>query len=839
MCKYENNVNESVCRDTNFYGTFDSAKRFITHRTEEKYLDESISAEERAKDLLSVMSIEEKMAQIVGFNPAYWSRDNLDRDYPVGAGQVSMLSGIEKKTITEVIEQVNQLQRKIMDKSEHHIPALFHVETLCGVMLPYATAFPSGIAQAATFDPIQQKKMGEIIGRQARAAGASQAFAPVLDISRDSRFGRQGETYGEDPTLAAAMGVACIKGLQKDGNLKEGVMAVAKHFLGYQNAQGGIHAAACDIPERLLREVYAKPFQAAITEGGLVSVMPCYSSINGEPVSGSKTILTKLLREEMGFDGLVVSDYCAVSEIHERQKVCENLMESGFRALSAGIDQELPSKKSYGDELAEYFRTGKADMKVLDTAVYNVLRAKFRLGLFERPYCGDLKQIKECYENPENEKVTLTSAQKSLVLVKNDGCLPLKKGIKKITVIGYHGASVRAMFGGYSYMSMTESALGAGNTMAGLDMKSDSGSVQAGNGTYPGTLVQREHLEADKQAREILPQCTDLLEELRINLVNTVITYSYGYPYAGNDCSYHEEAIRSAEDAEVIIMTVGGKYGTGTTASIGEGVDATDINLPECQEKLIEKIAVLKKPIIIIHFGGRPVSSDNADLYADAILEAWNPGEKGAEAIVSVLTGAYNPAGRMPVTTAYNAGQIPIYYNHQHGSSYHQDTISAYKGYVDCPHEPRYCFGHGLSYTVFSYENLKMKSNNIDPEESLSVSVDIRNIGNLDGEEVIQLYIRDCYASMNRPVLELVGFYRVSLTQGEKKTIRFTMKLSQFAFLDKDMKWKIEAGCMELMVGASSQDIRLRDSFSISRDLYVDGKNRGFYAEVTESDDIP
>ncbi len=894
---------------------------------EERYRDPGASPDVRARDLLARMTWEEKLAQLVGYNEAVWSADDFDRDYPLGAGQVSFFGGMEKQDICEAARWQRELQERIMERSRFRIPALFHVETLCGVMLPQATSLPSGIGQAATFDPEHQERVMRMVGRQARAAGATQGFSPVLDVSRDSRFGRQGETGGEDPTLIAAMGCASVRGLQQDGEFAHGVLATAKHFLGYHGAQGGIHAAACDIPERLLREVYAKPFQAAVTEADMRGIMPCYGSVNGEPVSGSGQILRGLLREEMGFDGLTVSDYCAVQEICERQCAAESLAEAGKRALLAGMQQELPSGNCFLPETLEVYRDEAAVCQAVDEAVAEILEEKFRVGLFENPYAAAEDELRELYGRPENQELTYRSALESLVLVKNDGVLPLKRRAQKIAVIGYHAGATRALYGGYTYMSMTESVLGAKTTMAGVgqpDSKKvpstawidgkekakpddkrmaqcaaqadDGKNMQSGGNpaVWSGSIVEREHPDAERLAKELAPGGKNLLEALRETGGEVSFTYTFGYPYAGDDCSGHEEALAAAREADLLLLTVGGKYGTGTTASMGEGIDGTDINLPCCQERLIEKLAGLGKPMVLVHFGGRPISSDAADQYADAILEAWNPGEKGAEAIAHTLFGDYNPAGRMPVTTAYCAGQIPVYYNHPNGSSYHQGTVSAFRQYVDCPHEPRYYFGHGLSYTQFDYSNLRVSMKDADTiakedsgsaeksrgafgaegkkgsrevgrepvavgkeaggesavtgkeaggeptvagketggEPAVRIELEIQNTGGMDGDEVVQLYVRDERASMVRPVMELAGFRRIHLRQGEKKSVAFVMRLSQLAFLDQEMRWKVEAGRFEVLVGASAKDIRLRGEFTVEESFWVDGKKRGFFAET-------
>lgn len=776
----------------------------------------------KAKVLLNKLSFDEKIAQLVGYNPAHWSNDNLEKDYKFGVGQVSLLVGTEKNSIEEVAEFQKNLQKKIMSLSPHNIPALFHVETLTGLKLPGATSFPTGIGQAATFNPIHQKEVGRVIRKQAKAVGANLAFSPVLDISRDSRFGRQGETYGEDATLASSMGVSLIQGIQEDNQ----VASVAKHFIGYQGAEGGIHAANSEITERSLQEVYAKPFQAAVTLGNLKGIMPCYSAINLEPVTGSRKILNDFLRNDMHFSGITMSDYGAIREIYERHHVEESLAMAGRRALLAGVDQELPSKQCYSSEYLKNWMDDKKFMDKIDESVLRVLTLKFELGLFENPFGIDVEKLQAIFSSEENSRIALKSAQESLVLIKNNGTLPLKRANQKIAVIGCHANSIRSLFGGYSYMSTIEKHFGVRNTMAGVltDYKSETIDF------YKGSLVEREHPDVEKFARSVTPNTKSLYAEMVSLTPENNITYSYGYPYVGNDCQYHDEAIKLAKNADIIVLTVGDKYGTGSTASSGEGIDSTNINLPLCQEIFIEKVSKLGKPIVIVHFGGRPISSDAADKYASSILEAWNPGENGGIAIANVLFGLYNPSGKLPVTTAFNAGQIPIYYNHLNGSSYHQNNGGAFEGYMDCTHEPRYYFGHGLSYTTFEYRNLRIKNNLKDFE----VILDIQNKGKVFGEEVIQVYCRDRQASIVRPNMELMGFYKIQLDSGQVKTVKFIVDYSQLAFLDENMKWKIEAGDIDIYVGSSSKDIRLIGELKIVNNEYIDGWARSFFSQVEE-----
>ncbi len=403
----------------------------------------------------------------------------------------------------------------------------------------------------------------------------------MLDVTRDPRMGRQGESYGEDPTLAAALGAAYTRGIQNTETAGRRPESVAKHFLAFHNSQGGIHGTHSDTPPRLLREIYAKPFQAAIREG-LKGIMPCYDSLNGEPVSASKELLTGLLREEMGFDGLCVSDYGAVGNAHSVQHIGESFADAGYRCMEAGMDMELPSTTGWNEELKAMFQRGEADIAVLNRAVLRVLEAKFRMGLFEHPYALQGEELKKAFSDPQDREISLQSARESLVLLKNDGALPLRKTVKKIALIGPHADCARKFFGGYTHLCMMESTLAVANSIAGV-----SGVVTDGRPirTIPGTNIQSdEGEEFDAILCRQKPDCRSLLEELRVRLPDAEITYAYGYPIAGADESGFEEALAAAKNADVVILTLGGKHGTCSMASMGEGVDAGNINLPACQD---------------------------------------------------------------------------------------------------------------------------------------------------------------------------------------------------------------------------------------------------------------
>lgn len=801
---------------------------------EKQYLDSTKTPEERAKLLLAELSLDEKMAQvgcIFPFGENYTDMGKISADTPFGIGEVSTLEMRRITSLEEAARWQRNVQNIVMENSPHHIPAIFHMEGLCGAFIQDTTSFPAGIGRGSSFNPDLEERIAEIVSRQEAACGITHILAPVLDISRDSRMGRQGETYGEDPALASAMGAAYTRGIQKGETAGRKTESVAKHFLAFHNSQGGIHGTHSDTPPRLLREIYAKPFQAAIAESGLKGIMPSYNSIDGEPMSASHELLCGLLRDEMGFEGVCISDYGAVGNVHHVQHIGETTADAGLRCMQAGMDIEMPSVTGYNEELKKRFVRGEAHIALLDAAVLHILTAKFRMGLFEQPCAleGDILRDTVCHES--DRKISLQSAKESLVLLKNNGVLPLKGISKKIALIGPHADCARKFFGGYTHMCMMESTYAVANSIAGV-----SGVVQADTAqirTIPGTNIQSDETEEfDAILHRQKPYCRSLLEEMRDRMPEREILYAYGYPVAGADESHFAEALQVVKEADLVIMTLGGKHGTCSMASMGEGVDASNINLPPCQEAFIRKAAKLGKPLIGVHFDGRPISSDAADCCLDAILEAWSPAETGAEAVVGALLGEYSPGGKLPVSVAYHAGQIPVYYNHPYGSAWHQGESIGFVDYVDLPHTPRYYFGHGLSYTTFAYSDLRISEKEVDAQGSITIEVSVFNTGAYEGDEVVQLYLSDRYADMTRPVKELAGFQRVSLKPGQKKTIVFEVMANQMAFLDRDMRWKVEKGVIGVEVGSSSADIRLTGEYSVINDSWIEGRKRAFYAKA-------
>lgn len=716
------------------------------------------------------------------------------------------------------------------------VPALRHNEAVTGLMAADGTIFPSAIGLGATWKPETVEKMADIIRKQMLAVGMRHALSPVMDVARDPRWGRVGETYGEDPTLCAAMSVAFTKGLQSD-DLENGVLATGKHFLGYAMGEGGLNMAVNPIPKRELREVYAKPFQAAITEAGLGAVMNSYGVIDGDMVIGSEEILTGLLRGEMGFEGVVVSDYMSINKMTDL-KISESPEKAGVQALKAGLDVEMPTPYGYRGNILEAAGKDEKTAAAFDRAVRKVLEAKVKLGLFENP-AGRPELLAEAYDREKTEPAALQAARESIVLVKNDGLLPLDKSVKKIAVIGPHADSLRLLFGCYTYPAVVDRDIsGAMSDMAGMESMQRPDAAPNPNQMpwYPGSRIRGTSPVVEEELKKAFGETTPtILRAIQEKCPDAEIIYARGCDVAGDDCSSFAAARKAAEAADVVILIGGGKYGWGSNCTTGEGIDTDRIGLPGVQEELAKLIFETGTPAVYVHMDAKPLSSEWIDAHYPAVLENWFPGITGGRALTDVLFGDYNPAGRLPMTVARNAGQIPVYASQKNGSGYHGGNGMVLCKYVEGTKEPLHYFGEGQSYTTFSYSDLQL-TKQVESDGSVELSCVVTNTGTCDGEEVAQVYVTDEMACMLRPAQELAGFYRVTLKAGESKRVHFSMRADQFAFLDQKMRWIVEAGSMTVKVGGSSTDAALTGSFEIADTAYIDGKNRGFFAKAWESD---
>jgi beta-glucosidase len=785
----------------------------------EKYKDLGLSPEERARDLVSRLTPAQKTGQLLCKMFTENSAQML-QDCPAGVGEA--LIALRAESPASLAETARAIIDRIMEKTGG-IPPVIHAEALSGMLGPGATSFPSAIGLAAAFDTDALEKMTDIIRQQMLAVGIRRAMSPVMDVARDPRWGRMGETYGEDATLAAAMSVAFVKGLQGE-DLTQGAAATGKHFLGYAMGEGGLNSGSNAIPFRDLREVYAKPFQAAITRANLQGVMNSYGTVDNEAVIGSKAIFKTLLRGEMQFKGVTVSDYGSI-DLLEQKRVAESKAQAAVSAFNAGMEIECPNPSAYL-YLPEALAQGSITVEQVDAAVCNALAAKFRLGLFENPY-PRVEWLEQAYQDPDHAAHSLALARKSVVLLKNDGILPLNKNIKNIAVIGPRGNSVRMMYGGYTTPAGLEMSMGGLLKERNIDFGGESDEY------FPGSNVKRESEAVTKMVNALLGGATPTIyEAVKAKCPEAQVVFEQGCDIAGTDTDRFAAAAALAKKSEVVLFAAGGKYGWGEPCTSGEGRDTTDIGLPGVQEDLLKALCETGTPVVVIHGDTRPLSSLYAKENANAVLEAWCPGLSGGQAAADVLFGDYNPAGRLPVTTLEHAGQIPIYAAQKTGDLISLDQRHpGFNSFANGIQEPLWCFGEGLSYTTFAYENFA-----VDAETTangvIHSSVDITNTGLLDGEEVAQLYFRDEYASMVRPVQQLAGFARVAIKAGETKRVSFTLQTTQTAFLNADRQWAVEAGALTFQVGTSSRDIRQTAVCVIKDSATIDGPSRGFYAEA-------
>jgi len=770
------------------------------------YKDRNQPIEERVKDLLNQMTLDEKIAQL----GSYWSYEILENgEFSVqkaskllnfGIGQITRPGGATGFSPKQTAKLVNEIQSYLINETRLGIPAFIHEECLSGYMTKGATIFPQMIGIASTWQPELCEQMTTRIREQMKTLGIHQGLSPVVDVTRDPRWGRTEETFGEDPYLVSSMGVSYVKGLQSE-NVKNGIVATLKHFVGYGVSEGGMNWAPAHIAERELKEIFLLPFEAAIKEGKAKSIMNAYHELDGIPCGASKKLLRKILREEWNFDGIVVSDYFAVNSIMDYHKVASDKEEAAIKALTAGIDVELPTFDCYKEPLKNAVESGKLPIKFLDEAVKRILRLKFEMGLFENPFV-DLEKVSDNLDLPEDRKLAYEIAAKSIVLLKNDGILPLisdNNSIKKVAVIGPNANSARNLTGDYTYLTHLET------------LEQDAFGTSAMKGI--------EFSESE------LP-ITTIYEALKEKLIplGIEVSYSKGCEINNKDKSYFTEAINLAKSSDVAIVVLGDKSGLTKDCTTGESRDSSTLKLPGVQLDLLQEIKKTNTPIILVLVTGRPYSLEWADENVSAILEAWLPGEEGGNAIADIIIGNRIPGGKLPISFPYHAGQIPVFYNHKpSGGRSHW-----WGDYVDYPTKPLYPFGYGLSYTTFEYSNLEITVE----ETNILISCEVKNIGQFEGDEVVQLYLNDEVASVTRPVKELKGFKRINLKPNESKKITFELPVEILAFYNEKMEYIVERGSFKVLIGSSSEDIRLKGNFFIKSNISVDEKNKKFFSKV-------
>jgi beta-glucosidase len=778
---------------------------------EAPYRDARASSDDRVVDLLRRMTRAEKLAQLGSawaFSLLRGGEFSADQAAPLlsnGLGQVTRVAGATSLRAAQVVRVTNDLQRHLVQHTRLGIPALVHEEVCSGVMARDATIFPQAIGVASTWEPEYNRRLADAVRVQMRAMGSHQGLSPVLDVVRDPRWGRTEETYGEDPHLVAQMGVAFVRGLQ-GASLREGVVATAKHFVGYGASEGGMNWAPAHIPPRELREVYLHPFEAVVREAGLASLMNAYHELDGVPCGASSELLDDILRGEWGFEGTVVSDYFAVDQLHSYHRLARDQSEAAAMALEAGIDVELPATDAYGPPLARAIDDGRVDEAVLDTAVRRVLRQKFDLGLFEHPY-GDEAAIQLTTATAAQAETALEIARRSLVLLANDqATLPLPGGAT-VALIGPNADSARNLLGDYTFPAHIE-------TLA--DAK-EQGSLLGGMPTVP------DDLELDAEPENV----PTIRQELASRLGDR-LRFAAGCGVTDPSTDGFGKAVALAAACDVAVLVMGDRSGLTPECTTGEGRDRSTLDLPGVQEALVAAVTATGTPVALVLVGGRPMGSVATHERSDAALMAWLPGQAGAQAIAEVLTGEIDPSGKLPISFPRSVGQVPVFYGHKlsGGRSHWQGD------YVESPTSPLYAFGHGLSYTELELRDARLSGPELPMGGHIEVMADIVNTGDRDGEQVVQLYVRDPDASVTRPVRELKGFARVAVPAGGSVSVRFELHTGQLGFYGRDMAYRVEPGVIEVHLGVASDELTHVGDLTITGDVDAPAPTKVFAGGV-------
>ena len=744
------------------------------------YKDPSQPVERRVADLLGRMTLEEKVAQTL----AVWKRkeritDEEGRFAPAkaaevlgnGIGQIARPSELRDRPKRIVLGPrenavfVNAVQKWLVESTRLGIPALTHEEALHGLAAPKGTSFPVPIALASSWDPALVERVMSVAALEARARGTHEVLSPVVDLARDPRWGRTEETYGEDPYLVSRMGVAAIRGYQGTGPAlaRDKVFATAKHFAVHGSHEGGINTAPGSFSERLVRDQYLFPFEAAITEAGVMAVMPSYNEIDGVPSHKNRWLIERVLRQEWGFQGMVVSDYFAIEQLVSRHGVAADLADAARQALAAGVDIELPDPQAY-EKLVELVRSGRVSEAALDRSVARLLRAKFLAGLFEDPY-ADPERAEQVSNTSEHQALALEAARRSITLLKNDGgVLPLDRTkVRTIAVVGPNAKGVR--LGGYS-----------SDPGRGVD-------VLQGIRDKAGAAVRVLHAEGVR------------ITEHEANWTADKVVF--GDPALNR--RRIAEAVAVARQADVAVVVVGTNESTSREAWSDQHLgDVADLGLTSQQDELVDAVRATGKPVVVVLINGRPLAVTRIAETIPAILEGFYLGQEGGTAVAEVLFGDVNPGGKLPISFPRHVGQLPVYYDRK---------PTSFRPYLDMTREPLFPFGYGLSYTSFKLDNVKVDPPKIGPAGKTTVTVDVTNTGARPGDEVVQLYIHDRVASVTRPVKELRGFERVGLAPGEKKTVRFTLGPEALRFTDENMARVVEPGLFDVMLGTSSTSL--------------------------------
>lgn len=717
--------------------------------------------DQKVNALLKKMTIEEKIGQLnqyTGDNAATGPITiNSNKQAEIKAGLIgSMLNVVGTKYTRQYQELAMQSRLKI--------PLLFGQDVIHG----YKTTFPLPLAEAASWDLQAIELAARVAAIEASASGIHWTFAPMVDIGRDPRWGRVMEGAGEDTYLGSKIAYARVKGFQgnKLGDLNS-VMACVKHFAAYGAAVGGRDYNSVDMSERMLWETYLPPFKAAL-DAGAATFMNSFNDINGIPATGNAYLQRDILKGKWNFQGFVVSDWGSIGEMvaHGYSK---DLKAAALSAITAGSDMDMESN-AYRYNLAELVKEGKVSVALIDDAVKRILRKKYELGLFDDPYkYSDDKRAEKALNNPEHRKAALEVAQKSIVLLKNDNqTLPISKNVKTIAFIGPMVKEYKENMGFWS--------------------------VELPEVDYSKWIVSQWDGLQNKVGK------------------NTKLLYAKGCEVEGDNKAGFAEAVATAKQADVVVLSIGEKRDMS-----GEAKSRSNLHLPGVQEDLVKAIQATGKPVVVLINAGRPLVFNWTADNVPAIVYTWWLGTEAGNAIADVLLGDYNPSGKLPMTFPREVGQIPIYYNHYSTGrpAKNENETNYVSAYIDLKNSPKYPFGYGLSYTKFNYTNLKLSSTKIKSNETIKVSFQLSNVGKVTGEEVVQLYLKDKFGSVVRPVLELKDFQKIKLNAGESKTIEFTIDKEKLSFYNSKLEWVAEPGDFEVMIGASSADIKLKSDFEL------------------------
>ena len=771
------------------------------------WLDRHLDAGHRADLLLSELTTAEKCHQLTARMP--WSVINADGSAAADAEQVlrnppGHIAQLIMDDAAALAVKVGIIQSRIMAASRLTIPALFHAEALSGFLAGGHMVFPSGTGLAAGWSPELVGQMSDLIRRQMRRTGLYHALSPVLDVAIDPRWGRVHETFGEDPYLCAALGVAYVHGLQGD-DLTRGVMATGKHFLGYAVTQGGLNTAAFDAGSRTTRDVFAYPFEAAIRMAGLRSVMNSYADVDGIPAGASPEVLQGLLRETLGFEGFVSSDYGTIDKFVGHQRIAEDAAAAGRLAIEAGLDVEMPIEFGYGDILTSEVERGTIDVRQVDRCVWRVLRAKFAVGLFEHPYPAEHIDVRTVAV--EGADLSQELARRSIVLAKNDGILPLAPDGLSIAVVGPHADAPSLQFPTYTYAAWREAneAIISGElgTMNGADDVVTAWYAGISDGQDIHSLVQ-ERYGAWSLAAEIGGRVARVTTEPGCALTHDL-----------EDADL-ERAVAAAREADVAVLALGGAslWFTGERTE-GEASDTADITLPAAQVWLAEAVTATGTPVVVVLVQGRPYALPEVIRNAAAIVVAPYAGPFGTRSITDVLFGVVNPSGKLPYSLPRHSGQIPVYHHQKAGSGYRMPLPPGSSHYLDLEATPLWPFAHGLSYTSFGLSDLDCGPD-IDSFGTARISATVTNTGDRSGATVAQLYLRVNTAPVTRPAQQLVGFARVDLAPGEQNRVTFEVDASQLAYTNLAREVAVEPARVDVFVGFDAHDRSLTGSFDVT-----------------------